>query len=136
MNIFLDNCLSPRYAKSLDALSDRDGYRVYHLQDKFSRDAKDPDWIRALGAEGNWIIVSGDTRIIRSVELRKEWSSARLTAFFLAPGWMKVSYWPQITMLVRWWPKILEQARLVERGTGFEVPYRPPGKFKPVIGRR
>lgn len=136
MNFFLDNCLSPRYAKSLDALSGRDGHGVVHLQDRFPRDARDPDWIRALGSESDWVVVSGDTRIVRSVELRKEWRAARLTAFFLAPGWMKVSYWPQIAMLVRWWPRILEQARLVERGTGFEVPFRAPGQFKPIIGRR
>jgi hypothetical protein len=82
------------------------------------------------------VIVSGDTRIIRSQELRREWQKARLTAFFLAAGWMKVPYWPQATLLVRWWPKILEQSRLVQRGSGFEVPYRAPGTFKPVITGR
>lgn len=136
MNFFLDNCLSPRYAKSLNALSERDGHEVVHLVDKFPRDSTDPHWIRSLGAEGDWAIVSGDTRIIKSKELRREWQAARLTAFFLASGWMKISYWDQITMLTRWWPRILSQAALVQRGTGFEVPYRAPGTFKPVISRR
>lgn len=135
MNFFLDNCLSPRYAQSLNVLSERDGYRVFHLQDKFPRDVKDAEWIKGLGKEGGWGIVSGDTRILKTPELRKEWAQARLTAFFLGRGWMNVPYWPQVVLLVRWWPAILEQARLVERGTGFEIPYRAPGRFKPVIVR-
>jgi hypothetical protein len=45
---------------------------------------------------------------------------------------MNVAFWAQAAMLVRWWPSILDQARLVERGTGFEVPYRALGRFKLV----
>jgi hypothetical protein len=135
VRFFLDNCLSPRYAQGLNALSEKDSHKVIHLQNKFPRDAKDPEWIRGLGAESDWIIVSGDTRIIKSQGLRKEWQAARLTAFFLASGWMNVPYWTQVTLLVRWWPKILDQSSLVRRGSGFEVPYRAPGTFKPVITR-
>jgi PIN like domain len=135
VRFFLDNCLSPRYARSLDALSEKDGHKVFHLQDKFSRDAKDRDWIRALGQEGGWVIVSGDTRILRTPELKSEWAQARLTAFFLGSGWMNVGYWQQIASLVKWWPTLLEQARLVEYGTGFEVPFRT-SRLKPVIARR
>jgi uncharacterized protein (DUF433 family) len=41
----------------------------------------------------------------------------------------------QIANLVKWWPAILDQARLVEHGTGFEVPFRT-SRLKPVIARR
>jgi hypothetical protein len=136
VKFFLDNCLSPRYAQSLNILSEKDGYKVVHLQDQFPRDAKDEVWLQALGAEGDWVVVSGDTRILRNPRLRNEWASARLTAFFLSRGWMKLPYWRQIGLLVHWWPSILEQSRLVQRGTGFEVPSRGPGRFKPVIVRR
>lgn len=133
MRFFLDNCLSPRYAQSLNALSERDGHNVLHLEDKFPRNSPDVAWLRALGEEGDWIIVSGDTRILKTPELRREWAKTRLTAFFLGRGWMNIPYWPQAILLVRWWPSVLEQARLVERGAGFEIPYRAPGRFKPVI---
>lgn len=136
MSFFLDNCLSPKYARCLDILSEKDGHKVFHLQDKFPRDARDQDWIRALGTEGDWVIVSGDTRILRTAELKAEWARSRLTAFFLASGWMNAGYWSQIANLVKWWPSILEQSRLVDLGTGFEVPFRS-SRFKPVIvGRR
>jgi PIN like domain len=135
LKFFLDNCLSPRYAQSLHALSERDGHEVVHLQDKFPRSSPDRDWLRDLGAEGDWVVVSGDTRIVKIPELKAEWARARLTAFFLGQGWMNIPYWDQAVLLVRWWPKILEQARLVEHGTGFEVPYRSPGRFKPILVR-
>jgi hypothetical protein len=130
VRFFLDNCLSPLYAQSLNVLSERDGHSVVHLSEMFERSVTDPTWIRALSKEGDWIIVSGDTRILKTPELKAEWLNSGLTAFFLASGWMNVKYWPQAAMLVRWWPSILEQARLVERGTGFEVPYRNTGRFK------
>ena len=135
MNFFFDNCLSPKYAKSLDILSEKDGHRVFHLQDKFPRNATDKEWIRALGLETGWVIVSGDCRILKTPELKAEWGRSWLTAFFLASGWMNVAYWQQIANLVKWWPAILEQSRLVEHGTGFEVPYRT-SRLKPVIVRR
>ncbi|MFL6195177.1 MAG: hypothetical protein ACJ75H_13465 [Thermoanaerobaculia bacterium] len=130
MKFFLDNCLSPRYAQSLHILSERDGHSVVHLMDKFDRDATDPTWIRGLSREGDWVIVSGDTRILKTPQLKAEWLSSGLTAFFLGSGWMNLAYWPQAGLLVRWWPSILDQARLVERGTGFEVPHHAPGRFK------
>ena len=132
MNFFLDNCLSPRYAKSLDILSERDGkIKVVHLLDKFERDATDQLWMRTLAKESDWVIVSGDTRIIKSPELKAEWLKSGLTAFFLEHRWMNEPYWGQVAHLVRVWPDILQQARLVEAGNGFQVPF-PRGKFKPV----
>jgi len=135
VRFFLDNCLSPRYAQSLHALSERDGHRVVHLQDQFPRNSPDVTWLRGLGTEGDWVIVSGDTRIVKTPELKAEWARTRLTAFFLGPGWMNIPYWEQAVLLVRWWPKILEQSSLVDLGTGFEVPYRSPSRFKPIIVR-
>lgn len=131
MKFFLDNCLSPRYAKSLDILSERDGHKVVHLLETFDRQTADIIWIRVLAEEGDWVIVSGDTRILRVPELRAEWLASGLTAFFLEHRWMNVSYWDQASHLVRWWPNILEQARLVERGSGFQVPFAR-GRFKPI----
>lgn len=100
--------------------------------DVFERSSTDMEWIRALGEEGDWVIVSGDTRILRTPEVKAEWLASGLTAFFLGPGWMNLAYWAQAGLLVLWWPSILDQARLVERGTGFEIPHQRPGRFKLV----
>ena len=100
--------------------------------EKFNRNTADLVWIRQLGAEKDWVIVSGDTRIIKTPQLKAEWLLSGLTAFFLSPRWMSATYWPQISMLLRWWPNILEQSGLVESGAGFEVPYQAPGRLKVI----
>jgi len=110
VRFFLDNCLSPRYAQALLALSEREGHTVVHLEDKFPRNSPDKVWIRGLSEEGGWTIVSGDTRILKHPELKREWAQSRLTAFFLGHGWTNLQYWPQAVLLVRWWPNIIEQA--------------------------
>src|SRR5437868_5439843 len=32
-----------------------------HLLEKFSADTKDVEWIRKLGQEGHWVVISGDS---------------------------------------------------------------------------
>lgn len=135
MRFFLDNCLSPQYAKALDALSEPDGHEVRHLRDLFEpRNIADEEWLSALSRKGDWVVVSGDMRIFKSPQLRQIWIDSRLTTFFLGRGWMNQSFWEQSWWLVRWWPHILDQAALVVRGTGFEVPAKPSGKFRTLRG--
>lgn len=68
-------------------------------------------------------------RIFKSRQLKQVWLDARLTTFFLGKGWMNQTFWEQAWWLVRWWPSILREAKLVKRGTGFEVPAKPHGKL-------
>ena len=133
MRFFLDNCLSHRYARSLHALSEKNGHSVTHLQERFGASTQDQDWLAELGQERDWVIVSGDSRIARNTVLQRTWKRTGLTAFFLAPGWLKLRYWDQAALLVSWWPRIIEQAAQVSPGSGFEVPARRAGRFKPVI---
>ena len=132
MRFFLDNCLSPRQAKALNALSEADGHKVVHRMDQFARNTPDEVWIPAIAKQEEWVIVSGDMRIFKSRLLRQVWIEARLTTFFLGKGWMNQEFWEQAWWLVRWWPRIIQQAELVERGAGFEVPAKPHGKFTPL----
>ena len=136
MRFFLDNCLSPRYAQALHILSEKDGHEVVHLEDKFPRNSADKDWIRGLRGEGEWIIVSGDMRIVKSPELKHEWAQSGLTAFFLGQGWMNLRYWDQVSLLVSWWSRVIEQSRFVEPGTGFELPHRGPKRFRAIPVKR
>ena len=110
--------------------SESHDHSVVHLMDEFERrNTPDEEWVPALGGRGPWVIISGDTRIFRSRHLREVWQQAKLTTFFLGKGWMNQKFWDQSWWLVRWWPRSLEQSALVERGTGFEVPAKPQGKF-------
>ncbi len=124
MRFFLDNCLSPRYAESLDILSANYGHSVTHLGQRFGRNVTDQYWIRELRSEGDWVIVSGDSRIATSPPLKAIWLESGLTAFFLDRGWMNIRYWEQIALLVKWWPEILHTAQKFEAGSGFVIPCR------------
>ena len=134
MRFFIDNCLPPRWAPALAALG---GVEVTHLRARFPNDITDVEWIHSLADEGDWTIISGDLRITRSLHERQAWHSSGLTAFFLSKGW-NIEFWEKTVRIVRWWPKIMEQANLVQPGAGFFVPSRfRDGKFEQVpLSRR
>lgn len=128
MRFLLDNCLADRLAIALNVLSSPDGHEVTHLAEKFGRDVKDVDWIRKLGEEGDWVIVSGDYKITKRPHERSVWSNSGLTAFFLEKGWTNYKFWDQSWRLLRVWPHIVEQARMIQPGAGFLVPVTFSGK--------
>lgn len=133
MRFFFDNCISPRLAAAIGALSE---YEVKHLRDKFPPNTPDIEWLRVLSEEGDWIIISGDTRIFRTSHELAAWRSAGLTGFFWSSQWFKKKIWEHAWRLVRWWPKIEEQAKLVEAGAAFELPLKYNSKFRQITGRR
>jgi len=135
VKFFLDNNLSPAFARALHALSDRDGHEVRHLSEKFDRDITDVEWIRALAGEGDWVVVSGDTRIPKNPAERQAWLEAQLTTFFLGKGWTNLSLWDQAWKLVQWWPRIIDQARNVQPPAAFLVPVKGSRFEQLVISR-
>jgi hypothetical protein len=48
----------------------------------------------------------------------------------LTKAWTSHRYWEKAAQVVRWWPRIMEQAGLVEGGAIFEVLWRFSGKGK------
>lgn len=120
MKFFLDNNLSPRFAEGLRAFLQRpDEHEIKHLSEKFAnRSIEDEDWIRALGREGDWAIISADPRILRAKGELAAWQESRLTSFFFGGGWASLSYWNQVADLVRWWPMIVQATRDAPVGTG------------------
>jgi hypothetical protein len=133
VRFFLDNCLSPVQAKALHVLSEPEGHLVRHLSEEFEeRNTADEVWLPALSKQGDWVVVSGDLRIFKSPQLRKVWTESKLTTFFLGKGWTNQRFWEQAWWLVRWWPLIVEQSGLVVPGTGFVIPAKSAGKFKPL----
>ncbi len=86
--------------------------------------------MRDLGAESNWVAISGDLRITKSPHEREAWRRSKLTAFFLKKGWMNQGPWLQASHLMRWFPDIMAQAAKVAPGAAFLVPFRYNGKFE------
>ena len=131
MKFFFDNNISIRLVRALrELLSDR--HVIQHLRDRFRPNTSDIEWIEELARESGWIIVSGDLRITRNRLESEALRHSRLTAFFLAKGWMNRPPLEQAWRLIRWWPGLLEEARHANPGTGFRVPLRPAGKLKRI----
>lgn len=134
MNFILDNNLPPSWAACLLAcsqsqFSDRAVGQVVHLSNKFARNTDDVAWIQALAAEKRWTILSGDAFRKRNGVERKVIRQSGLSVFVLQPSWSSYQYWEKTAQLVRWWPRIVEQANLAD-GIAMEVPWRTAGKFK------
>ena len=101
-----------------------------HLQDKFKPDTKDEDWIRALGREAGWVVISGDYRIGKSAHGREAWHESGLTAFFLKKGWTNISPLQQHSKLALILPEIIEHARRAPIGSGFLISIN--GRIEPA----
>ena len=122
MNFFFDNNLPPDLARALNFLSKKQGHKVVPLRDKFKTNIVDVNWINTLKNEGNWVVISGDLRILRNPHERAAWLESGLTVFFLAKGWANVSYWVKAWKLVKWWPEVISQAKMIKSGTSFIIP--------------
>lgn len=84
MRFFFDNNLSPLLAEALDLLDE--DRQVVPLRKKFYPSTRDIDWLTALGAEGDWIILSGDTRNTRLPQEEKFGCIPGCLLFFLKPA--------------------------------------------------
>jgi hypothetical protein len=128
VNFFCDANISLHLAHALNALSFPDGHSVYHLTDRFAADTPDVLWVQSLAKEGGWSILTQDRAMTRNPVEHEALRRSGLTVFMLAKGWNSQRHWDKAAALVRWWPRIIEQACLVAGGAGFEVPWGFTGK--------
>lgn len=130
MNVLLDNNISPLVARAINVIVEPDGHCVAALRDKFAQDTQDVDWIRALGREGRWLVISGDVHITKRAAERAAWGNSDLLGFFLAPPWSRMRNIEKAGRLLLWWPKILDQANLVAGGALFQLPVNTGSRLK------
>ncbi|MEO6746215.1 MAG: hypothetical protein ABIN08_17180 [Caldimonas sp.] len=131
MKFFFDNNLSLHIAHAIRELSKRedDISSVIHLRDRFEPSMPDVEWIGSLGQDGPWCILSID-RFRKNHDAEREALRRQgHTVFVLDSHWAKYPFWLQAERLVRWWPQILAQARLVSAGH-FRVPWSHSSKSK------
>lgn len=132
MKFFIDNNLPPALAHALRELSKPDDHVVLHLKDRFAANTPDIDWINSLSTEGSWIVVTHDN-LNKGLE-REALRRAGLLVFFLDKSWKDHQFWEKAYQLVRWWPRIIEQAEGIQGGAAFKVTwnFRGKGKFEQV----
>lgn len=136
MKVFIDHNISHHVARALAVLAAPHGHHVEPLIDKFGHPSvPDTEWLRQLGKEGGWAVVSGDRRIIRNPQEHTAWLQARVIAFFLERGWYRGM--PQFAFAGRFimrWPDIIEIATRFEPPAAFVLPLR--GKLQELSRRR
>jgi predicted nuclease of predicted toxin-antitoxin system len=120
MKFFLDNCLAIRHARALNEMEKPD-HSFTHLQEKFPPETKDEEWIRKLGEEGKWVVISGDYRIGKNAHEREAWHQSGLTVFFLSKGWTNIPPRQQHSKLTLVLDDIIEQASRAKPGSGFSI---------------
>ena len=129
MKFFLDNCLPIRHARALNEMV-KPEHNFIHLQDKFSADAKDIEWITELGNEGDWIVISGDYRIGKNAHEREAWHRSGLTVFFFSKGWTNIPPLLQHSKLAAILGDVIECAERSKSGSGFLISLK--GKIEQV----
>jgi hypothetical protein len=120
VKFFFDNNLPARLAKALNALAEPD-HSVVHLKDRFSANTADEVWLSQLGGEEDWVIISGDQRILKNPHEIKAWKAAKHTTFFLKKAWMALGFWDQAQKMVKCFPELIRQAESAHRGSQFQI---------------
>lgn len=112
MRFFFDRNMSPYLARMVSIFA-REHTVVHHDDDgRFAPTTADIEWIRTLSADNpQWIVLSGDGRILKNKAERAALEEARLTFFCMAKVWTHMSIHEYTWRFIKIWPEIVEAAR-------------------------
>lgn len=131
MNVFFDNCTSPRMARTLHAFIEPDGHKAVHISDVMDRDARDVDWIDFLGKDrAEWIVFTGDERIRKNKAEARAFAQARLKGIVLAPAYQRTPMNRNCAVLIDRRPKLLETLEVFEPPVLFELSINFSGRLR------
>ena len=127
MRFLFDRSLAPGLSRALAALSAPDGHEVHHIAERFGPEVADADWIGRLVEEGGWTLVALEARAAKNRHERDAWRRSGLTVVLLNRAWAGLPLWEQARRLVRWWPRIVDQAGQLPPGQILKIPVRYRG---------
>ncbi len=127
MKYFFDNCISYRYVDMLRAL----GVDAAALRSQFAESIKDVELFQQLqGSES--VFISCDlmqrTRPLEAKALKE----CGVTALYLGPFWLKMTFWEQAAWLVAHWVKLDNVATSVVQGSFAEIKRNGKAMFFPL----
>lgn len=132
MKLLVDNNLPPKLANGLAAFFDGE-HEVVHIRTKFSTGSLDDEvWIRLLGNEGGWAVLSADMNIARKRPSRDLFVSMGLVGYFFSPAMQKWPLHRQAARVLTIWPQMILHMSTTANGV-FEMPASST-KFR-TIGR-
>lgn len=93
-------------------------------RDKFGNShIKDEEWIPALGAEGNWVVLSGDLNIARKRPQRELFLRSNLVGFFPKAAVMEMPLHKKASRILFVWDRMERISNDVRPGV-FELQQR------------
>jgi hypothetical protein len=131
VKFFFDNNLPLRLAKALNCLVEPD-HSVVHLRQRFRPNTQDVEWLRALGREDGWVIISADTSILKNAHEREAWRESGHPIFAYRHGLLNLKLWDQATRLCHVFPEVIERSERAKPYDFFQIPVtgRLKGPFK------
>ena len=119
----IDENLSPKVARAVLAITAaRSGFEVGHVRDHHGPGTDDTVWIRAFAeADGN-VIISGDPNILQHWPNLVAYIESGLISFFPPKAFDRFQGYAKAAFLLRWWPCIIEKAKISERGDCWRMP--------------
>ena len=106
MRFFFDHNMPSRLAKAIDFLEGEHGCRVRHLITDFPPNTKDTVWIRSLGTDGDWVVLTRDARIYRNDDERQAWKDTKLPIVYVTKAFEDLDFWIMASKLLFAWPEI------------------------------
>lgn len=116
MKLLVDNNLPPVLGRGFGALFEG-RHEVIHIKDKFGTGSlPDEEWIRRLGEEGGWCVLSGDRRIATKRPSRELFLRSKLIGFFPLPAVLALPLTGMAARMLTLWPALEETSKNMERG--------------------
>ncbi|TKJ40084.1 hypothetical protein CEE37_10120 [candidate division LCP-89 bacterium B3_LCP] len=126
MKYFFDNCFSKKLTKFLAELGIEKNQTIKHLQDMFSQNVQDEEWIRDLSKDGNWVVLTSDLRIAKNRTTKTVLQDSGLTTFFFPKKFSQLDIFEQSWRTIKKWPEIVKYSEKRPKGSWFEL----NGNFK------
>jgi hypothetical protein len=122
LKVRLDENLSFRVAGAIRAiLSGRTGLVVDWVRDEHPPKTTDPSWISKFADDGGNAIISDDANILQHWPNLIAYMESGLISFFPPTGFDKLKGYGQASLILRWWPCIVEKIKVSARGDAWRI---------------
>lgn len=92
----------------------------------------DAPWIRRFAADGGKAIISGNTKMRKVPHERLALVQTRMIVIFFASKWSGWKFCRKCSLLIHWWPNILDAVKNAEPGF-YMVPSSWPDEHKAAL---
>lgn len=124
MKVRLDENIPFRVANALKGyMANRQGFEVSCVRDVHGPKTPDTSWLPKFAAENGDVIISGDPHILQHWPNLVAYLESGLTSFFPPNEFANLHGYGKAAFLIRWWPAIIEHAKVCQRGTAWRIPW-------------